>query len=87
MKALTDSSWGAGLLALVEILLVAGFVWLGNKTELLRDSDPKEPDFQKRPYSMAKSQLAFWIVLPGSVVHPGGHDGIGEAMKSGYSSA
>ncbi|MBI2514493.1 MAG: hypothetical protein HYV96_21165 [Opitutae bacterium] len=63
MKALIDTSWGTGLLVFFEVALVGGFIWLGKKTELLRDSDLKEPDFNKRPYSMAKSQLAFWITV------------------------
>ena len=54
--------WGAGLLALLEILLVVGVCALGARTELVRDSDSSLPDFQQRPYSLGKSQLAFWTV-------------------------
>lgn len=60
---LLSTSTGLGLLLLIEVLIVALFLVLGKRTELLRDSDPKQPDFTKRPYSMAKTQLAFWIVV------------------------
>lgn len=60
---LLSESWGFGLLVLIEVLIVALFLYLGRKTELLRDSDLNQPDFTKRPYSMAKTQLSFWIVV------------------------
>jgi hypothetical protein len=55
--------WGVGLLALLEILLVVGVFALGVRTELVRDSDPQLPDFRQRPFSLGKSQLAFWTVV------------------------
>lgn len=60
---LLSESWGFGLLVFIEIFIVALLLYLGRKTELLRDSVPSQPDFTKRPYSMAKTQLAFWIVV------------------------
>lgn len=62
-STLLTSSTGFGLFLLIEILIIALFLYLGRKTELLRDSDLKQPDFTRRPYSMAKTQLAFWIVV------------------------
>lgn len=61
--SLMDIRGGLGLLILFEVIVVGLFFWLGGTTELLRDSNLKEPDFKKRPYSMAKAQLAFWIVI------------------------
>lgn len=61
-QALLDYRWGAGLLALLEILLVVGVFVLGARTELVRDSDAQLPDFRQRPFSLGKSQLAFWTV-------------------------
>lgn len=60
--SLLTSGWGVALIALLEILLVTGVFALGAKTELVRDSDPRLPDFRQRPFSLAKSQLAFWTV-------------------------
>lgn len=62
-NTLIDTQWGFGFFILLEILLFATFVILGKNTGLLRDSDLKQPDFRKRPYSMAKAQLSFWIVV------------------------
>lgn len=45
------------------ILLVGIVVVLAARTALLRDADPAQPDFNKRSYSLAKSQLAFWTVV------------------------
>jgi len=61
-ESLLATAWGAGLLAVLEILLVAGVLALAARTELVRDSDPQLPDFRQRPFSLAKSQLAFWTV-------------------------
>lgn len=47
---LLSESWGFGLLILVEVLIVALFIYKGRNSELLRDSDPTQPDFTKRPY-------------------------------------
>jgi hypothetical protein len=62
VESLLAYGWGVGLLALLEILLIAGVLALGAKTELVRDSDPQLPDFRQRPFSLAKSQLVFWTV-------------------------
>lgn len=59
---LLSSGWGVGLLALLEILLVVGVFALGARTELVRDADAQLPDFRQRPFSLGKSQLAFWTV-------------------------
>ena len=65
-----STHWGYGLLAVLEILLAAGMVALGATTALVRDSDPNQPDFSKRPFSLAKSQLAFWsVVVIGSFIY------------------
>jgi hypothetical protein len=49
--------------ALIDIALVGVVMALAVRTALLRDSDPSVPDFRLRPYSLAKSQLAFWTVV------------------------
>src|SRR5271157_5842170 len=51
------------LFILLEILLVGIVAALAARTALLRDADPSVPDFNLRPYSLAKSQLAFWTVV------------------------
>lgn len=61
--SLLSCPWGAGLCALLEIALVIGVFVLCLRTELVRDSDPALPNFRDRPYSLAKSQLAFWMVV------------------------
>ncbi len=60
---LLSTRWGPGLLVAAEIILVTVVLSLGVRTTLLRDPDPTQPDFRKRAYSLAKSQLAFWIVV------------------------
>jgi hypothetical protein len=55
--------WGPGLLALLEILLVVVTFVLAAKTEIVRDTDTPWTDFRERPFSLAKSQLAFWTVV------------------------
>src|SRR5580693_269779 len=45
-------------------IILAGIVLgLAARTALLRDACPSVPDFRLRPYSLAKSQLAFWTVV------------------------
>lgn len=69
-ETLLSTRWGIGLLALIEILLVSIVIAFGRTRELLREGDPNQPDFTKRPYSMAKSQLAFWtVVIIGSFIY------------------
>jgi len=51
------------LFVLVEIVLIGIFAVLAARTALLRDVDPTITDFTQRPYSLAKSQLAFWTVI------------------------
>jgi hypothetical protein len=60
---LTSNPWGIGLCALLEILLVLGVFAICVRTELVRDCNSALPDFRTRPFSLAKSQLAFWTVL------------------------
>lgn len=58
-----STNLGYGILALLEILLATVVFTLCAKTALVRDGDPDEPDFSKRTFSLAKSQLAFWTVV------------------------
>jgi hypothetical protein len=51
------------LFALAEIVLVGIVIVLAVRTALLRDADPSIPDFTQRPFSLSKSQLAFWTVI------------------------
>ena len=67
---LIATKWGLGGLVVIEVLLVSTILVLGAKTELLRDTVPAEKDFTKRPYSMAKTQLMFWIgVIVGCFIY------------------
>src|SRR5580658_7089999 len=47
----------------IAIVLLAIVIGLAARTALLRDTCPGVPDFKMRPYSLAKSQLAFWTVI------------------------
>jgi hypothetical protein len=49
--------------AIAAIILVGIVAVLAARTALLRDADPSVPDFRQRPYSLARSQLAFWTVV------------------------
>ncbi len=51
------------IFVLIEIALIGTVVVLAVRTALLRDADPSVPDYRLRPYSLAKSQLAFWTVV------------------------
>lgn len=51
---------------LVLIALVAGGIWYtAEKTGVVRDSNPKLP-WDQRPFSLAKVQLALWMVIIGA---------------------
>src|ERR1044071_599571 len=45
------------------VLFVAGFLYLANTTEVLRDSGPKPPNGKHRTYSLARFQMAVWFFL------------------------
>ncbi|QHV96429.1 kinetochore Spc7 family protein [Spirosoma endbachense] len=45
------------------ILLVVGFFLIGDKSELLRDSVPQPGGGQRRPFSLARTQIAFWFFI------------------------
>ncbi len=62
-ETLLSTQWGSRALIMIELLLIASIVGLGALTTLLRDGDPKQPDFKKRAYSLAKSQQAFWTIV------------------------
>lgn len=50
----------------VALLLASAlvlFVWLCHTSEILRNSSPAVPAGQKKPYSLARSQMAFWFFL------------------------
>lgn len=66
---LLAARYGPHLLIAIELLLIATVIALGARTTLLRDSDPKQPDYRMRAFSLAKSQQAFWtIVIIGSFI-------------------
>jgi hypothetical protein len=53
--------WGASLL-LAGVLGL--FLWLAGRTDIIRDSSPLEPlDPGRRPYSLARFQMAWWFFL------------------------
>lgn len=39
------------------------FLWLARSSDLLRDSGPPPPAGQRRTYSLARTQMAFWFFL------------------------
>jgi hypothetical protein len=51
--------------SLVGMLIVLGlFIWFSIKSDILRDWGPCDEDKKKRrPYSLAKIQMAFWVLL------------------------
>lgn len=51
------------IFVVVAIFLIGIVIGLASRTALLRDSCPFIHDFKSRPYSLAKSQLAFWTVI------------------------
>ena len=44
------------------VLWVAGF-WLARRTDILRDSQAEVGPGERRPYSLARFQMAFWFLL------------------------
>jgi len=56
-----SGKWFCFWVILMLILLVALLV-LGKRTELLRDDGP-QPTTGRRPYSLARAQMAFWLFL------------------------
>ncbi|HVH75069.1 MAG TPA: hypothetical protein VM755_09135 [Stellaceae bacterium] len=55
---------GAGIAGL--FLAVAGFILLAQKSDILRDYRPTQAQLlpgQRRPYSLARCQMAFWFFL------------------------
>lgn len=60
---LITTAAGRVVLAILEIVLVASIVLISSRTALLRDGDPNVSEFGKRPFSMAKTQLAFWTAV------------------------
>lgn len=50
----------ASLIGLILVLLV---FWKKGGTDLLRDAGPPKPEPGKRPYSLAKVQVAWWFFL------------------------
>jgi hypothetical protein len=68
--SLLDSMLGRWICIGAEVVLAAIILGLGTRTALLRDSDPSQPDFRLRTYSLAKSQLAFWTaIILGSFIY------------------
>lgn len=60
---LLSHRWGIWLLIGLELVLAFAVFALGTRTTLLRDSGPESQPVTSRPYSLAKTQLAFWIVV------------------------
>jgi hypothetical protein len=59
---IVDRVWfGIFMVLLVSTLLL--FVWLVRASNILRDSGPELPVGQRRTYSLARSQMAFWFFL------------------------
>jgi len=54
--------WHGWLFLVGALLLLAGLIYTAAKTGVLRDSDPSLSPMQ-RPFSLARTQLAFWFVL------------------------
>lgn len=52
--------WTFGIL---DALVVGCIATLSVRTSLLRDAVPTQPIFTLRPYSLAKTQLAFWTAI------------------------
>lgn len=56
------SYWAA--FSLIGLLLTLGlFVWLAKKTGVIRDSSPLLATATTRPYSLSRTQAAFWFFL------------------------
>ncbi|HEY0098101.1 MAG TPA: hypothetical protein VGB76_04005, partial [Pyrinomonadaceae bacterium] len=52
-------------ISLIGLLLMFGiFFWLAKTTNIIRDSNPPDPPpGKRRPYSLARTQAAFWFFL------------------------
>jgi hypothetical protein len=56
-----SSLFYAALGLLVALIL---FIWLAEKSQILRDSNPKTlAAGQERPYSLGRCQMAFWLFI------------------------
>lgn len=53
-------AWLALIFLVVTLVL---FLWLAKKSEMIRDSGPKPKAPQRRPYSLARVQTAWWTFL------------------------
>ncbi|MGA2445813.1 MAG: hypothetical protein ABSG50_10350 [Opitutaceae bacterium] len=77
-------SWLLACLGLLALIFIWLWVW-GRKSQMLRDSGPDPGDGRLRPYSLAKTQMAFWFFLIVSAfviiwAITGSHDSITESV-------
>ena len=57
-------AWRIGLGAAIVAGLIGAVLWLGSKTDALRDTTAHDPGAgQRRPFSLGRCQMAFWSVL------------------------
>ncbi len=59
-RLLPNYWWLAGLLV---ALLFGAFLVLARKSDIIRDAGPEPKPGQRRPYSLARTQMAFWFFL------------------------
>ena len=59
---IVPSPWGVVSLALIGITLAA-LLYLARYTDLLRDAGPASTPDRRKPYSLARTQMAIWFYL------------------------
>ncbi|HKS23160.1 MAG TPA: hypothetical protein VJZ76_10210 [Thermoanaerobaculia bacterium] len=56
--------WVAVFWAIVLLLMIGGFCIAAIRTNIIRDTVPPEPpEGKKRPYSLARTQMAWWFLI------------------------
>lgn len=57
------SPWYGVIALVVVIATFVVFIWLAQKTSILREPGPKAVGGKLRPYSLGRTQMAFWFLL------------------------
>lgn len=57
------SPWYGVIALIVVVVNLSVFIWLARKTSIIRGPGPKPTGAKLRPYSLGRTQMAFWFLL------------------------